>query len=233
MNLTKKQFFVFLHIGDDPNVDLMVRSINSRNQNAYIIQCSDNKTKKIDGASDIFRVSADTTNLMTFRLQAFSNLKLKEPAIYLDTDMLVLKSLDTHGLIGNSEVVCCKRSFGLNDIVNTSFRGMDLSEYRNKTLGEIYPILASFTITKSFEFWSACLKNLLELDKKFHWWYGDQEAMRNVANSNQFAISYLPESTVACLPEFFNNNNPPMCLHFKGSQRKAWMREIFHQLKYT
>lgn len=225
--------FVFFHVGHDLNVNLLVKSIKATNPNAQIIQCSDFSTTKIDGVTDIFRLVSDVNNLMTLRLEIFSKLKLDYPAIYIDTDMLILKEVQINSLLNSYDVVCCQRSFALNDLINISFRGMDLSEYKNKTLGEIYPIIACFTLTKNYEFWYACYENLLTLDTKFHTWYGDQEAMRNIINSNRFKAGFLPESMVACLPEFFNFNDPPISLHFKGAQRKVWMKDIFQQLFHT
>lgn len=218
--------FVFLHVGTDPNVQLFVDSIRLTNPKANIIQCSDKDSPEIDGVSEVFRMNSNPSNLMTFRLECFSKLGLQDPAIYMDSDMLVLKIIPEN-ILNGFQVICCKRTFGCNDVINTSFRGMDLKEYSNKTFGEIYPILACFTITKDFKFWSECFNELLKLDQKFHWWYGDQEAMRNIANSAKFKIDYLPESEIACLPEYAVENIPPLCLHFKGQNRKVWMRQVW------
>jgi hypothetical protein len=168
---------------------------------------------------------------MTFRLECFSKLGLSEPAVYLDTDMLVLGKIIPKMILKNSQVICCERSFGRDGLINTSFKGMDLKEYMNKTFGEIYPILAAFTLTENSSFWTECFQELLKLDPKFHWWYGDQEAMRNVANGGKFRIGYLPESQIACLPEFATKDNPPLCLHFKGPKRKAFMEGVWQSLQ--
>ncbi len=114
--------------------------------------------------------------------------------------------------------------------MNTSFKGMDLAEYEGKTLGEVYPIIACFTVTRSPRFWQECLANLMQLDGKFHYWYGDQEAMRNVVRTDRFKVRYLPESKVACLPEYADPANLPLGLHFKGPARKEWMIPAFNQL---
>jgi hypothetical protein len=219
---------VFLQVGDDPNVELMVKSIKLLNPSAHIIQCSDLNTNKIYGVTEVFRLDSNFENLMTFRLEAFYKLKLTEPAIYMDTDMLVTDEIFTDQLLQDAEAALCHRSFGRNALINISFRNMDLSEYSNKTLSEVYPILACFTVTKSYKFWQDCYDNLLQLDKKFHWWYGDQEAMRNVVNSGKFTTRYLPESQVACLPEFLKTSSSPICLHFKGAQRKGLMLDYFN-----
>jgi hypothetical protein len=93
--------FVFLQVGNDPNVELMVDSIKISNPYSKIIQCSDLDTNKIKGVSEVFRISSDTNNLMTFRLEAFAKLNLNEPAIYLDSDMLVLKKINIADLLND------------------------------------------------------------------------------------------------------------------------------------
>ena len=221
--------FVFLHVGDDPVVEMLVKSILKTNPDARLIHCADPLTAQVIGTTDIYRQDGDTSNLMTFRLDAFSGLGLNEPAIYLDTDMLVLTELDSEDILADTDVACCERSFGRNDLVNTSFRGMDLSEYKNMTMEEIYPILAAFTVTRTFDFWAACAKQLLALEDKFHFWYGDQEAMRDVARLKIFDMRLIPESVYACLPEFAQKNSPKL-LHFKGEQRKKLMSAVFRSI---
>jgi hypothetical protein len=218
--------FVFLHVGVDPNVELLVRSVHKTNPNARVIQCTDQLTERVNGATEIYRHTGDTSNLMTFRLEAFSTLGLQEPAIYLDTDMLVLDELNAEDILVDADVACCERSFQRDATINTQFRGMDLTEYADKTFGEVYPILAAFTVTRAFDFWAACFERLLTLDKKFYYWFGDQEAMRDVAQLGRFNVTLIPEAEFACLPEFAQGTSPKV-LHFKGAQRKAWMTEIW------
>jgi len=221
--------FVFLHVGVDPLVELLVRSIHKTNPDARVIQCADPLTGPVAGATEVYRHDGDTSNLMTFRLEAVSGLGLQEPAIYLDTDMLVLSELTSEEILADADVACCERSFGRDSALNTSFRGMDLSEYAGKTLGEVYPILAAFTVTRTFNFWAACFERLLTLDHKFHYWYGDQEAMRDVSRLNRFNLRLIPESVFACLPEFAQGTSPKL-LHFKGAQRKEWMAQVWRSI---
>ncbi len=230
MNSDSSTIFVFLHIGDDPNVELMVKSVRLTNLNAKIIQCSDQDTKKISGVTDVFRIQSKTENIMIFRLEAFYKLGLKKPAIYIDTDLILLSAINAYELLETDEVAYCQRSFGSNDQINISFRGMDLSEYKNKTVGEVYPIIACFTVTRSFQFWLDCYNNLLQLEEKFHKWYGDQEAMRNIINLGMYKSRGLQEAQVACLPEFFNQKSPPLGMHYKGPFRKKLMKHAFDQL---
>jgi hypothetical protein len=96
---------------------------------------------------------------------------------------------------------------------------------------DVYPILACFSITKSNLFWTKCFENLLQIDKKYHKWYGDQEAIKNILELKVFKYNLLKESQVACLPEYFQRNDLPICLHFKGAKRKALMNKAYSILK--
>lgn len=215
--------FVFLQVGEDPLTPLLVRSIKKQMPDAEIFQCSDASTARIDGVDRISVCRENRENLMTFRLAAFSQLKLDAPAAYVDTDILFTKSCSTDALIDGCDVAVCRRTFAREALLNTNFRGMDLSEYRGKTLGEVYPYLASFNVTRSYRFWAECLNELNRLDPKFHWWYGDQEAIRNVIRRGEFRFRELEESDVSCLPECVNPNRMPLAIHFKGQTRKAKM----------
>ncbi|MBK6743684.1 MAG: hypothetical protein IPG66_12200 [Hydrogenophilales bacterium] len=217
--------FVFLHVGEDSRPQLLVNSIRRHFPSACIIQCTDHITKAISGVDLVNRYNGDIGNLMTFRLAVFAGLEIEGVSVYLDTDMLVLRSFQPADLLGKHDILLCERVFSRDAALNTSFKGMDLSEYQDKSLGDVYPILACFTITKSNEFWKECAAELKRLPTKFHYWYGDQEAMRNVASCRNYDLAYVPESMVACLPEFLPSYPQALLAHFKGPSRKNLMME--------
>lgn len=221
--------FIFLHVGSDIRPYFLVKSIRKFFKNAKIIQCSDPLTKQVDGVDEVLRHDGDISNLMTFRLEAFSLIDTKKQSVFLDTDMLVLKEFNLDNYF-ESDAALCKRSFGLDSVINTSFRGMDLSEYKNHTLGAVYPYLACFTLVQSKEFWKEADTILKLLDKKFHFWYGDQEALKKIAASNKFKISTVEEAIFACLPEEINHSLLPNLIHFKGPSRKSLMIDMANQM---
>lgn len=222
--------FVFLHVGEEPFAEILVNSIHVTNPQARVVQVTDTKTNQVRGVTDVFRYDFDISNLMTFRLEAFAALELREPAIYLDTDMVVISELHVEEILLDSCVACCERSFGRDEFLNTQFRGMDLSEYRNRTFGDIYPILAAFTASRGNEFWRSCRDKLQKLDRKFHFWFGDQEAMRDVVFGRTYDVRLVPESVYACLPEMARDYTPRV-LHFKGAKRKASMLSVGEALR--
>jgi hypothetical protein len=216
--------FVFFHIGDIAQPQLLTNSIKKFNPSSKIYFITNHKTNDIYGVTKTVRFDFDENNLMTSRLHAFSSLTLNEPAIYIDTDVLIVRTIPIT-LFKKRDVMLCNRSFSRDGLINTSFKDMDLSEYEGKTFGEIYPFLACFTYTKNHYFWKECQKILLNLDKKFHFWYGDQEALRIIYKNNIFNIGLLDEKNICSLPEYSKPEDKVYSLHFKGSGRKKYMFE--------
>jgi hypothetical protein len=221
--------FVIFQVGENILPRLLVKSIRKYMPDAHVIQLSDYNTEKLDGADVINRYDGDFSNLMTFRLEAYSNLDLKEKAVYLDSDMLILSKFDL-AEFSNSDVVLCKRTFDIDAQVNTAFRGMDLSLYEGKTLNDAWPYLACFTVTNDASFWRACRDELISLDPQFHFWYGDQEAIKRVNKKSQIHFGYARESLYACLPEYIDRNSLPYIAHFKGAKRKDMMIKLAQEI---
>jgi hypothetical protein len=61
------------------------------------------------------------------------------------------------------------------------------------------------------------------LNKKFHYWYGDQEALRIINDQKKFNIGYLNESLICSTPEMLNETSKVYSVHFKGPRRKELM----------
>jgi hypothetical protein len=224
--------FVFFHVGTDTSQPRMLtESILRRNKDANVIQCSDHLTAVVDGVSKIYRLNGNLNHLMSFRLKAFSEIKLEDPAIYLDTDMLVTKKIDPAKLLKKNEVMLCRRAFNRNAIFNPIQRGLNFEEYSNSSLDSVYPFLACTTVTKNWKFWSRLLEILELKEEKFLRWYGDQEAMRDWHSQNKTTkVGYLSESEFGCLPEFHDLIDKARILHFKGPKRKELMAEFFKSI---
>jgi hypothetical protein len=214
--------FVFFHVGDIFYPTLLTKSIKKFNPDSKIFYITDKKNKNIEGVTNTIRIDCNSDNLMTGRLLGFSELKLNTPAIYIDSDVLITKNIPNE-LFDQNEIYLCKRSFMIDSVINTSFKNMDLSEYKNKTLGEIYPFIACFTYAANYKFWEECHKILINLNKKFHYWYGDQEALRIINDQKKFNIGYLNESLICSTPEMLNEISKVYSVHFKGPQRKKLM----------
>ena len=219
--------FVFLQVGREVDIpELFVRSLRKHNPDARIIQCSDPNSAAIPGVDEVRRLDGDCANLMTFRLQCFAEQAPNEPALYLDRDMICMRAIDPEALTGPHHVGVCKREFATGELFNASLFGMDLAEYAGKSMGEVYPYVACATATIGPRFWKDCLANLMTLDPKFHFCYGDQEAIRNIVQSERYGVRFLRESIYARLPEALGQSlDQPKFVHFKGRWRKPLMLE--------
>ncbi len=224
--------FVFFHVGADVSQPAMLaHSIRATNPAAQIIQCTDKSTPVVPNVNEVHRTTGDPDKLMIYRLQGFAALGLKEPALYLDTDMLVLRQISPIELLGQHEAILCKRSFNLQGPFIGRQRGLDFSEYHNKPLGEVYPFVACTTISRSQDFWEELSEILIRLDRKFLEWYGDQEAMKAWGRSHSIdSYGTLPESEYGCLPEERQMLKNAKILHFKGHQRKAAMTKFYNAI---
>lgn len=227
--------YVFFHVGDDiAQPSMLVNSIRLADPESEVIQCSDESTPAVRGVTKVWRGSFSREYIMTARLEAFAQLNLTTPAIYLDTDMLVVNRLPADALLSSKKPVLCRRSFNRDARFNTNFRGQDYSEHSGKTLDQVYPILACCTATPNGTFWQSLLGIAGKLDERYRIWYGDQEALRTWISINPTEYLVAEEQDVACLPETIRDRDPkrgtPMALHFKGPSRKALMAQIYEQL---
>jgi len=224
--------FVFFHIGEDVETPTMlVQSLRITNPSATILQCSDASTNVVPKVDSVFRGEVDSDYLMLGRLKLFSELKLLQPAFYLDTDMLVLRRLSPSKLLAEFSVAICLRQFDNHLIFTDQFKGLDFSEYRGQSLGTVFPYLACCSITPSFEFWERAVNLLAGLDEKYLRWYGDQEVIKILRNEIGSKVRLLPESFFGCLPEKISMvSESPGILHFKG-KRKNSMKAVLNYIE--
>lgn len=215
--------FVFFHVGDDIAMPTaMVFSIRRHNPDATIIQVSDHQTPAVPGVSRVFVTQGNRQFLMQWRTNAFAELGLTEPAMYMDTDMIVQKPIHPDNLLADAHIAVCRRHFGRGAFFNPHQRGQDYSEYAGKTLDEVYPFVGCCTITTA-SVWADLAEMYNALPDKFRVWYGDQEVLREYVQSLPMSwVVHLPEYHYGCLPEFLPQFTHPSIVHYKGA-RKAMM----------
>lgn len=226
IDMTEKPRFVFFHVGDNVAVPQnMVNSIRANMPNAYIIMCTDHETPRVDGVDETIMGTYDRTKLMEARLKAFSDAMVEVPAMYIDTDMFFQAPVNPTELLGNKDVMVCRRSFHRDALFNTKMAGFDMSEYDGDTMDEVYPYLACATITRDYKAWMG-MHGLLTavIPDKYKVWYGDQEAIKIMAQGmDQSKVGYLNEWEYACLPEFEDEivrvGLMPKVIHYKGDRK--------------
>lgn len=239
---------VFYHAGDQAqHCDLMVASLKRVAPECRIIQCSDSVSPVVSGVTDVFRLNQPSkSQFMLERVQSFANLGLRSPAVYVDTDLLWLRTFSPGMALGKQDAIFCRRSFNLNTPFNSTFadrvfsnqhqrvidKTIDFHEHSGRTLGNVFPYLACFTITGSYQTWELVLQNLRNLHPKYLEWYGDQEAIRNLTEAKSIRFSLIDEKVCACLPEHLKDcTEPPLTVHFKGGKRKPAMLSAARHLK--
>ena len=226
IDLTEQPRFVFFHVGDDVAMpQKMVNSIREHMPDAYIIMCTDHTTPRVDGVSETIMGTYDRTKLMEARLKAFSDALVEVPAMYIDTDMIFNAPVNPTQLLGNREVMVCRRSFHRDSLFNVNMTGFDMSEYEGDTMDQVYPYLACATITRDYKAWMG-MHGLLTavIPDKYKVWYGDQEAIKIMAQGmDQTNVGHLNEWEYACLPEFEDEivrvGLMPKIIHYKGDRK--------------
>lgn len=210
---------------------MLVDSIRKFNPNSEIVYCTDRHSPNVNGVTHRLEFDGNPHEIMTFRLNSFASSGIDGPAIYLDTDMLCLRSFDPEKFLGSKDLYICERSFGGDALFNGNFRGMNYLEYDQMPLGKVYPYLACTTITRNSEVWIELADACDVLSEKFRIWYGDQEALKIVAKrKSNGQLGFIPEHTYACLPEHINYVSQATFLHFKGPARKGLMIDFYKKI---
>lgn len=216
MDIEKRSMpIVFFHVGDDvTQPERLVKSIRQYMPHSDIIMCSDSATPEVDVDVRI-DYDIDRQYIMTERVRAFSELSLNKAAIYVDSDMVFLDSVYLVPS-SNRQAILCRRSFNRDHIFNEEQRGLSFTEYKGMTMDKVYPILACFSVAYP-AFWTELLDMFQLMDKKYHVWYGDQQAMKVYQIMHK--CETVDESIYACLPEHASQINRPKLLHYKGNRK--------------
>jgi hypothetical protein len=219
--LPKPATFVFFHIGEDTTQPArLIDSIEKTNPGARIIMLTDTVTPALQGAE---RREFDVAcgSLMTERLRAYTELGLQEPAIYLDTDMVVRGFVNLPAILGDKKYAFCNRSFDRMIPFNGQQRGLDFSEHHDRPMGLVYPYLACFIAARTGADLSPLYDRCRALDVKYQQWYGDQEALREFVNTLKVSeFNLIDEAVIACLPEYIGNSSP-LIVHYKGARKNV------------
>ncbi len=220
--------FIFFHVGDITLPSLLVKTIRKFNPDSKIHFLTDKITNDVNGVDEIFRLDLDRNYLMTARLEAYSKYQLIDPAIYIDSDMLLLRPIDFY-IFSDNDVYLCKRENNCNNKFNHNLNDLDFTEYKGMTLDQVYPFLACFVYTKNFKFWEDCYSRILNLDEKFKIWYGDQEVLREVYKSRDYKFGIINENLISALPEH-SDPDKTFFAHFKSKYLKDFMPQCAKEI---
>lgn len=223
--------FYFLHIGSiNDIVQMFIQSIRITNPNSKITQITDMRSDKISDVDSCIRHEGDVSDLMKFRTEAFSKVEFENNTsnIFLDTDMLVIKKINTELLFNQSPSVLCQRFYDVDEPVNFNYMNLKMFENINKKLGDVWPILGCFIALKKENVFKEVNDIYNQLEKKYYKWYGDQIALKIFYEKNKKNIKLVNEKIYAnAYPD--ENYLDSYILHFKGSKKKT-MKDFFNNI---
>lgn len=220
---------VLFWVGEDIEIpQMLVRSIRAAYRDEIeIVQLSDKATPKVSGVS-IYRRLKLSSRIMVARLEAYAGFSVKEPTLYLDADMLVLKRFELP-VIAQNEIGVTRRHPSDAGLINWRYP-IDFPEFEGKTFMDEMPYIYSFVYANSELIFVRQLNALLKMPKRFQQWYGDQVTLKRELDGDRFLIRDLDTAifnrTVRPAIEFreIKALSPEVCIvHFKGQQSKAEM----------
>jgi len=198
----------FLMVGEQPCVATMVRSVRRVIPNARIVQMSDKGTPEVPGVDEVRRLPYDGY-LMKFRLKHLADWP-HEQALILDTDVIV--KADVSDVFDQPfDLALTRRSKP-----EMSADGVDMAKRHPYNCGVMF--------SRSPAFWLECYRWLQDAKPKLWGWWGDQEAVINVAP--RYNILDLPVEEFNWSPSGPEELSDARIWHYKGAIRKQWMLDI-------
>jgi lipopolysaccharide biosynthesis glycosyltransferase len=194
----------FLHVGQDVTLPTrMVESVLATHKGANIIQLTDESTPIIKGVSSVVRKPYNG-QIMLFRMQHLAD--LRGEWITIDTDMIVKKDL-SHVFDKDFDVALTRRYGVILDA-----NGTDIVKEMPYNCGLMF--------SRNHEFWKDCLKLMNVMTDDLKQWWGDQVAVKAMADS--YDVLELDCAEYNYTPKNADERKDVYVYHFKG-QRKAWM----------
>ena len=209
------------------NIDLFIKSIRKYHIGSTIIHCTDISTETFKDVDIVHREKFDLNHLMVGKIKCFSSFPIDKSSIYLDPDMLVMKTIPIKLFEEKAEVFLLKRSFDLSDIMPTTFRELEYPDHKNKPLENVYPFIGCFVVLKNQNFWIDCLKYYERLDENYKNWFGDQEIFKKLVEENNYKFAFLDEKSFACPPQHLSGKDRPFIVHFKGKYNKELIKDYY------
>jgi hypothetical protein len=218
----------FVSIGDESHncADLLVKSIKKNNSDCQIIQVSTKKDKDVIGVDEKLIFDFKLATFMFNRLESqIVVLEKYGPTLFLDSDMLVNKDLnEVFNLLEKKDLIITERinKFYIN---NTFFiKEHDISvkypEFTNKAINEVMPYNGGFIAASNISVLKKLLQIYSELPSKFHFWFGDQVALKKIYDAKEFKISVLGSNYNHNVKDISNYDKNICVYHFKGGFKK-------------
>lgn len=199
---------------------MMVDSIKKTNPQSKVIQVTDISSPEVDQIDDCLRFNLNISQLMKFRFEAYSRIKLEKNIsnLFIDSDMLIMRPLKNLNILLKKDIILCKRQINIYAKVNTNLHNLNMTEYKNKTAIEAWPYLGCFIAMSNKNYFEEMNKMYNKLPEKYKFWYGDQIILKDYSDSHSELTSCVGELQYACLPTI-NSQNDVNIFHFKGNNK--------------
>lgn len=221
---------VFFWVGQDIAIpQMLVRSVRlAFGADMEVVQLSDRDTPAVEGVTFCKRMKL-SPRIMVARLEAYSSLAIREPSLYLDADMMIVKPFDLPPLQAN-EIGVTPRT----DRVEINWRyPIEFPKFKGKYFSDVMPYIYSFVYASSEILFVRQLNQLHKLPKRFQIWYGDQVTLKSELDSGRYGVRAFNvdthNRTVRSVAEYQHavTSTPDLCIaHFKGPDGKDALAEI-------
>jgi len=212
----------FVSIGDESHkcADYLIKSIKKTNANFRIIQISKKEDRNMSDVDEKFIYDFESATFMLNRLESqIAVLEKFGPTIFLDTDMLVNKDLsEIFDKLLNNDLVFTQRKN--NFYINDTFQNIKFPEFTNKTSNEVMPFNGGFLGANNVTSLNKLLQIYSKLPQKFHYWFGDQVALKKIYDSKEFKILVLDSNYNYNVKDISNYDKKICVYHFKGRFKK-------------
>ena len=114
------------------------------------------------------------------------------------------------------------------DCDDNVFTSIKFPEFTGKLINEIMPYNAGFIGVSNISVSKKLLQICLELPTRFHYWYGDQVALKKIHDTKEFKISVLDSNYNYRLTDLSNYDKNIFVYHFKG-RFKGLMKPFYER----
>ena len=211
----------FLQVGPPtPIPRIMVASVR-RAMRCRIVQMSDEQTEPVEGVDDVIRKPWDRKYLMPYRLLHLRDFPADDDAIFLDADIVVRKDLTPVFDREFDIAVTTREEHGIRysgpSIPGFLDPGDDLTRRMPYNAGVL------FHRPSARGFWAAAHQYCETLPANLRKWWGDQLAIKHVADAGVYRLIELPCQLYNHTPLTEDEDvSGKFIVHYKGD-RKTWM----------
>ena len=230
--------FAFVYIyGDRINLGRkLAHSIKISHPDSFIIQIAEFDAKSIDTVDHVERVNFFHETFIYDRTKAQRDIVNKfGPTVFLDSDMLIIESINEFFNIQDYDFSITMRSKDYNQFVllPNKLHKQKFPEIIGKKVGDLMPYNGGFFYCKNVKTLEYMLSSYKNITKNYYEWYGDQIALKALIDNHMFKIKFFDGNIYNYTPNSISEDfSDKKVLHFKGN-KKTYFKPIYRRLFNT